>query len=248
MAIVVLNVFVFMVLVAVVWAISTQESGAAGVAAPSADSRAQADRPRAAPERCRSARGAVPFYRAGTWDWQQKRYGQLADRTPLVRGKSCHWARYAAEEWTARAASARRSYDRWWKSVGQTVRRLDAGLAGTPMAGTGASLEKHGRRHGVSPYFMAAVAATESSLGAAACGAGGYNAWGLGNCGTAWSVPSFSSWDEAIAYYARFLTRWSGHATPYSFRGYAACDECWARKVSEWMGRLFGVSSETRYP
>jgi hypothetical protein len=95
---------------------------------------------------------------------------------------------------------------------------------------------------------MAAVAATESSLGHAACGAGGYKAWGLGNCGTAWSVPSFASWDEAIAYYARFLTRWSGHSTPYSFRGYAACDECWARKVSEWMQRLFGVAARTAYP
>jgi hypothetical protein len=117
------------------------------------------------------------------------------------------------------------------------------------MAGTGAYLEKHGRRYGVSPYFMAAVAATESSLGEAACGPGGFNAWGLGNCGSAWSVPSFSSWDDAYAYYARFLANgWKGHSSPYSFRGYAACDECWARKVSEWMGRLFGVPAITKYP
>lgn len=41
------------------------------------------------------------------------RYGRLADRTPLVRGKSCHWARYAAGEWVSRSRSARRSFDRW---------------------------------------------------------------------------------------------------------------------------------------
>lgn len=129
------------------------------------------------------------------------------------------------------------------------VRRLDRVLASYPMAGTGRSLEKHGREHGVSPYFMVATAATESSIGIEACGPGGYNAWGLGNCGTAWRVPAFASWDEAIAYYAEFLAdRWPGHSTPYSFRGYAACDACWGRKVSEWMGRLFGVAPETRYP
>lgn len=117
------------------------------------------------------------------------------------------------------------------------------------MAGTGPILEREGRRHGVSPFFMAAVAATESSLGRAACGPGGFNAWGLGNCGTAWTVPSFGSWAEAIAYYADFLaSRWPGHSTPYSFNGYAACDDCWARKTSEWMGSLFGVSNRTRYP
>ena len=117
------------------------------------------------------------------------------------------------------------------------------------MAGTGAILERWGRHYRVSPFFMAATAATESSLGDAACGAGGYNAWGLGNCGSAWTVPSFGSWEEAIAYYARFLAHgWPGHSTPYSFTGYAACDACWGRKVSEWMHTLFGVPAVTRYP
>lgn len=117
------------------------------------------------------------------------------------------------------------------------------------MAGTGADLERAGRQYHVSPYFMAAAAATESSLGAAACGYGGYNAWGLANCDGSWGVPTFHSWGEAYAFYARFLaSRWPGHASPYSFRGYAACDECWGRKVSEWMHTLFGVPAVTRYP
>jgi flagellum-specific peptidoglycan hydrolase FlgJ len=117
------------------------------------------------------------------------------------------------------------------------------------MAGTGAILERHGRRYGVSPFFMVAVAATESSIGEAACSNNRYNVWGLASCVNSWHVPSFSSWDEAIAFYARFLSdRWPTHSTPYSFRGYAACSECWARKVSEWMGRLFGEPARTRYP
>lgn len=55
----------------------------------------------------------MPFYRLNTWGWQQKRFGSLADRTPIVKGKSCYWASYAASEWVARSRSARRSYDRW---------------------------------------------------------------------------------------------------------------------------------------
>ena len=117
------------------------------------------------------------------------------------------------------------------------------------MTGTGEILVRYGRRYHVSPYFMAAAAATESSLGAAACSNNRFNVWGLASCSGSWYVPAFRSWDEAIAFYARFLSgRWPGHSTPYSFRGYAACSECWGRKVSEWMNRLFGVSAVTRYP
>ena len=203
----------------------------------------------AARERCRAARLAVVWYRLKTWERQNARGGKLATMSPVVSGKSCHWARYAADTWVARAASARRSFIRWERSVGQIVRRLDRGLRGTPMAGTGALLEREGRRHGVSPYFMAAVAATESSLGHAACSNNRFNAWGLANCTGIWYVPAFGSWGEAYAFYANFLaSRWPGHSTPYSFNGYAACDDCWARKVSEWMSRLFGVSSKTAYP
>jgi len=117
------------------------------------------------------------------------------------------------------------------------------------MAGTGAILERWGRRFHVSPYFMAAAAATESSLGEAACGYHGHNAWGLANCDGSWDVPAFRTWDSAIAFYARFLSsRWPGHSTPYSFTGYAACDSCWGNTVSRWMHSLFGVPALTRYP
>ena len=117
------------------------------------------------------------------------------------------------------------------------------------MAGTGADLERISRRHGVSPYFVIAVAATESSIGIAACSSNRYNVWGLSSCGSGWYVPQFRSWAEAYEFFMRFVNRqFHGHSTPYSFRGYAACSDCWARKVSEWMGRLFGVPARTVYP
>jgi len=40
-----------------------------------------------------------------------------ATRTPTVRGKSCHWARFAAGEWKARELSARKSYVRWFRRL-----------------------------------------------------------------------------------------------------------------------------------
>lgn len=63
---------------------------------------------------CFSARQGVVFYRSATHVWQLLRGAtQLAGPSPKVRGKSCHWARYAASEWQARAYSAKRSYRKW---------------------------------------------------------------------------------------------------------------------------------------
>lgn len=68
-------------------------------------------------ERCRSARAAVPYYRERTHYWQLKRYAQdLADHTPIVRGKSCRWARFAADEHVSRSVAARKTYEKWVKS------------------------------------------------------------------------------------------------------------------------------------
>ena len=70
-------------------------------------------------ERCRSARLAVAHYRALTWERQDAREGARADRTPVVRGKTCRWARYAADEWQARARSAKRTLTRHLSLVSQ---------------------------------------------------------------------------------------------------------------------------------
>lgn len=101
-------------LVSFATAATVRKSGAAGGATPSADSRAQGPTTRvSAPERCRSARRAVVHYRALTWLRQDARDGEHADRTPIVRGKSCHWARYAVKTWVARAAMARKTLAKW---------------------------------------------------------------------------------------------------------------------------------------
>lgn len=208
----------------------------------------QASTPAVRGTRCPYARLGVAFYRSRFVYWQIQRGATIpAWRKP----RNCADAKYLAVVWSERSYRSRQLTKMWWEAKAarrqQVIDKLNLGVAGTAMAGTGKSLERWGRRYHVSPFFIVAAAATESSRGDAACNT--YNAWGLGNCGTAWSVPSFGSWDAAIAYYARFISsHWPSHSTPYSFTGYAACDACWGRKVSEWMGRLFGVPAVTRYP
>lgn len=129
-----------------------------------------------------------------------------------------------------------------------TIRSLQHGLAGTPMEGTAGPLEAAGRRWGISPYFIAAIAGTESSFGAQSCSGNPYNAFGLSSCTTGWAVPRFRSWAQAYAFMARFLSsRWPGATTPWSFTGYAACTDCWASKVAMHMRLRFGVGPQVRY-
>ncbi len=128
-------------------------------------------------------------------------------------------------------------------------RRLDAGLDGTPMGGTGRDLEAAGRRYGIHPAFIAAIAGTESSFGAAPCASNRFNAYGLANCGSIWGVPAFRSWRDSYLFMGRFLSsRWPGARTPFDFHGYAACSSCWGSKTEWWMRARFGVGPEVRYP
>jgi hypothetical protein len=91
-----------------------QASGAAEAGTSSVNSRAQDLTARVpAPERCQSARKAVAYYRAHTHQRQSARGGELADRTPVVRGRSCHWARYAAGVWVSRAKAALKALRAW---------------------------------------------------------------------------------------------------------------------------------------
>ena len=64
------------------------------------------------PVRCEHDRRAVSFYRQSTWRWQELRGGELADRTPKIRGRSCHWVDHALAEWVGRSRNARRKYER----------------------------------------------------------------------------------------------------------------------------------------
>lgn len=131
----------------------------------------------------------------------------------------------------------------------QTAINLNQGLQGSPMQGTGFALERAGWRHRVSPYFIAAIAATESSLGRAACYSDRFNAFGLASCTHSWPVPRFRSWAHVYDFMGAFLTRRWPHAdTAHEYFGYAACSACWGRRTAWFMRSLFGVGASVRYP
>lgn len=161
-----------------------------------------------------------------------------------VKGRAVLWQHRRMRSWALRRLTEVRT-----QVYRQTVvRRLQRGLQGSPMEGSERALERAGWRHGISPFFMAAVAATESSLGRAACSNNRFNAWGLANCSGIWYVPAFGSWAEAYEFYARFLTgRWPNATSAYHYYDYARCDACWARKTASWMSSLFGVGPDVRY-
>lgn len=193
------------------------------------------------------------------WQTHRTRYLQdlteMGDRLQICRGaRAPRWACWNLEAsvWTRRELGETRGHieaRRLLLAHGEIISRLNRGLAGTPMAGLGAAYEASGRRHGVSPYLLAAVAGTESSFGAAACGS--FNAWGLGNCeGSSW-VPVFGSWPDAIDWYAAYLRRvWPSARTTYDFThpNYAACPACWGRKTAWWMSTRFGAPNTVGYP
>lgn len=124
-----------------------------------------------------------------------------------------------------------------------TAQRLNRALAGTPMHGLGWILEAEGRRAGVHPAFIAAVAGVESSFGAAHCTQNTYWVFGLGSCARSWTPPYFTSWRQAIRYQARFLhDRWiaKGARDPWTI-GRTYCPPCgnrWGDKIAHFMGRL----------
>lgn len=125
--------------------------------------------------------------------------------------------------------------------------QLNAGLAGTPMAGSGFALEAAGWHWHVHPAFIAAIAGTESSYGRLGCAGNPRNAFGLASCGASWRVPYFASWRDAYEFMGRFLSsRWPHARSPYDYSGYAACSSCWGRATAWHMAR-FGLGTDVRY-
>jgi hypothetical protein len=122
--------------------------------------------------------------------------------------------------------------------------KLKEGLRGTPLARHAFKLEAEGWRWNINPFFVAAVAGTESSFGAAACGG---NAWGLGNCGIA-----FTSLADGIGYATKLLrTSYldDGLRTLEHVGGrYAACGSCWAERTEFFMRERFGSPLMLTYP
>lgn len=80
--------------------------------------------------------------------------------------------------------------------------RLNAYLAGSPLAGYGANFAAASWENGIDPRFSAAISCMESSKGRYCFLP--HNAWG-------WGQVSWGSWDEAISAHARGLARGYGY-------------------------------------
>ena len=85
--------------------------------------------------------------------------------------------------------------------------RIDAYLAGSPLAGQGVTFATAAWDNGVDPRWSPAISNTESSKGAVCFLP--YNAWG-------WGSSSFSSWEEAINTHVAGLASVYGHTITYS--------------------------------
>jgi Transglycosylase-like domain len=110
---------------AVVALVSTAATATSALPTTSTKSEAAGVKPASGVVRhCRSSREAVPFYRQNTWEVQARYLTDLADRTPIVRGRSCHWARYAADEWVARFKNALRGHTRHLQELRSEAHRL----------------------------------------------------------------------------------------------------------------------------
>lgn len=127
-----------------------------------------------------------------------------------------------------------------------TIAQINAGLAGTPLAGYGQVIDRAAARWNVSPFLIASIAGVESSFGAAACGG---NAWGISSCRGV-SLTSFT----AGAWYVAQLLR-----TGYIGRGLMdvwsigrvycpPCGSSWGTNVAFFLRSRFHVGLAVTYP
>ena len=91
--------------------------------------------------------------------------------------------------------------------VAQWTPRIDSFLAGSPMAGHGATFAEAAWDYGVDPRWSPAIAAVESSRGASCFLP--YNAWG-------WGSESWSNWDSAIRDHVAGLASGYGYTVSVS--------------------------------
>lgn len=85
--------------------------------------------------------------------------------------------------------------------VTEWAKRIDAYLAGSPLAGQGLTFAKAASEYGVDPRFSPAISYTESGKGAYCFKS--HNAWG-------WGSSSWDSWEEAIYDHVAGLARGYG--------------------------------------
>lgn len=86
--------------------------------------------------------------------------------------------------------------------VGEWTGRIDAYLAGSPLAGQGKTFAEAAWNYGVDPRWSPAISNTESSKGLYCFRP--HNAWG-------WGQVSWGSWEEAIDAHVRGLARGYGY-------------------------------------
>jgi hypothetical protein len=179
-----------------------------------------------------------------TWTCQEA-IGQKRTRAGNVWAKhSVAYRQWQLRLWTGRLAACRHQQETHQDIIVQ----LDSGLRGTPMGGTGKDLFLAARKFRISPFFIAAIAGTESSFGAASCSGNPYNAFGLASCGSSWRVPYFPTWKSAYLFMGEFLTsRWPSATTTMHYYGYAACSSCWGAKTAMHMQQRFGVDNGVRF-
>lgn len=118
--------------------------------------------------------------------------------------------------------------------VAQWTPRIDAYLAGSPLAGTGADFAADAWNHGVDPRWSPAISAIESSKGAAC--ANSYNAWGWTASGG--GFRSFGSWEEAIDAHTAYLARVYGSTLTQEAAKTYAGDPSWYSKCAAQMDMI----------
>ena len=179
-----------------------------------------------------------------TWTCEEA-IGQKRTRAGNVWAKHSHaYRKWQLQLWTGRLNACRHQKE----THEDVIVQLESGLARTPMAGTGRDLFAAARKFRISPFFIAAIAGTESSFGAASCRGNPYNAFGLASCGSSWNVPYFPTWKHAYLFMGKFLTdRWPSASTTYHYYGYAACSSCWGAKTAMHMRSRFGVDNGVRW-
>jgi hypothetical protein len=115
--------------------------------------------------------------------------------------------------------------------VAQWTPRIDAYLAGSPMAGTGSVFAEAAWDYGVDPRWSPAIAYTESSKGAVCFKP--YNAWGWGN-------SSWSDWDSAIRAHVSGLARGYGYTISVS-SAQKYCPDNWQHWYSVTLAQMESI-------
>ena len=101
--------------------------------------------------------------------------------------------------------------------VSEWSARIDAYLAGSPLAGQGTTFAKAAYEYGVDPRFSPAISFTESGKGAVCFLP--HNAWG-------WGSSSWDSWEEAIYdHVAGLASGYGGQISEEAARKY--CPPTW---------------------